>query len=273
MEIKLSSRMEAVVRLASAGGVVADVGTDHAHIPIALVQRGIASHVIAMEVRKGPRQRAQENIPAAGLADRVETRLSDGVAALAPGEADVIIIAGMGGPLMMRILTDGRAVCHQARELVLQPQSEVAQFRKFLAEERYEILDEDMVCEDGKYYMMMQVTWQDSFYKENESYPANCIHGILTEITVDDVNESQQEKENALETDMLALKASYKYGPMLLQRRHPVLFSYLQKEAEVLADIAAKLPQEDTSPRIAAQRREILDRIACNQYVCSRYFS
>jgi tRNA A22 N-methylase len=92
-----------------------------------------------------------------GLSDRIHTRLSDGTAALGVGEADTIVVAGMGGELVLHILTDGEAVCRSAKELILQPQSEIATVRRYLREHAYRIAAEDMVFEDGKYYPMMRV--------------------------------------------------------------------------------------------------------------------
>ena len=90
----------------------------------------------------------------------IQTRLSDGVAALEKGEADSILVAGMGGGLVMHILEEGKAVCQAADELVLQPQSELCSVREYLDENGYETDAECMVFEDGKYYPMMRVHYQ-----------------------------------------------------------------------------------------------------------------
>lgn len=92
-----------------------------------------------------------------GMEDYIQTRLSDGVAALKPGEADTILIAGMGGGLVKHILESGRVICEQAHGLVLQPQSELPKVRRFLMENGYVTEREEMVMEDGKYYPMMRV--------------------------------------------------------------------------------------------------------------------
>ena len=99
--------MKAVAGMVTSGGVLADVGTDHGYIPIALVQRQKITGAIAMDINKGPLARAQENIASARLGDYIQTRLSDGVAALGEGEADSILIAGMGGELVIHKI--GRA--------------------------------------------------------------------------------------------------------------------------------------------------------------------
>ena len=112
---------------------------------------------IAMDVRKGPLSRAQEHIRQYGLEEYIQTRLSDGLEGLKAGEGDTLVIAGMGGPLMERILTDGRSVRNSFSELILQPQSDIPHFRRFIQSEGWEITEEKMVEEDGKFYPMMRV--------------------------------------------------------------------------------------------------------------------
>ena len=106
--------MKAVAAMVTSGGVLADVGTDHGYIPIALIQRQKIKSAIAMDINKGPLARAQDNIASAQLGDYIQTRLSDGVAALGEGEADSILIAGMGGELVIHILSEGEKACSRA---------------------------------------------------------------------------------------------------------------------------------------------------------------
>ena len=106
----LSVRLKAVAELVSDGRCLADIGTDHAYIPIWLVKSGRISGAIAADVNRGPLQRALEHIRDNGLEDRIKLRLSDGFLALEPGEADSAVLAGMGGGLMIRILKEGARV-------------------------------------------------------------------------------------------------------------------------------------------------------------------
>ena len=150
--MKLSDRMEALLELVPRGSVVADVGCDHGFVSMELVRREICERVIAMDLRKGPLSRAQAHIAGDDLENRIETRLSDGFAALTPGEADCCIIAGMGGRIMQKILTEGRDCAMAMKALVLQPQSEIREFRIFLRENGYHILRNEVVFSEGKYY-------------------------------------------------------------------------------------------------------------------------
>lgn len=130
--VKISERLTMAASLVSDGGVLADVGTDHGYVPIYLLQQKRIPRAIAMDINRGPLERAKEHSRLYGLEEYIDLRLSDGVNALKLGEADSILIAGMGGGLVMHILEDGKEVCHRAKELILQPQSELERVREFL---------------------------------------------------------------------------------------------------------------------------------------------
>ena len=106
--MRLSDRLETVVSMVRPAESAADIGTDHGHVPVELVRRGTVKRALAMDVRKGPLSRAEESVAMAGLENRIETRLSDGLEKLSPGEAETVVIAGMGGELMIHILEQGR---------------------------------------------------------------------------------------------------------------------------------------------------------------------
>ena len=161
--MQLSERLSTVASMVTDGNCLADVGTDHGYVPIYLYERNIISRGIAMDVNKGPLERAALHIAESGMKQAIETRLSDGLTALKPGEADSIVIAGMGGPLIIRILSANPKVTASAKELILQPQSEVFQVREWLSEQKYEIVEEHMVFEDGKYYPMFKAVKNDFF--------------------------------------------------------------------------------------------------------------
>ncbi len=203
--MKLSSRLEAVAALVKGGVPLADIGTDHAYVPIALVESGKIPSAIAMDINEGPLHRAKEHIAEAGLADKIEVRSSDGLSALKKGEAGCVLLAGMGGALTVRILLNGAGVLSEDTELVLAPQSEVEKVRGYLNGSGWVIEEEDLVEEDGKYYPMMRA----------------CRNG---------------EKETAKLGELEAV-----FGPVLLKERHPVLHRYLIHEEKVLKEILSSL--------------------------------
>lgn len=157
MKIQLSKRMDRLAGLVTAGNRLADVGTDHGYIPIALMQSGKIPSAIAMDINKGPLERAREHIREQHLDTYITTRLSDGLTFLQDDEADTVLIAGMGGALTVHILEGGAHCLASVKELILQPQSEIWLVREWLCEHGYKITDEDIVLDEGKYYPMMRV--------------------------------------------------------------------------------------------------------------------
>ena len=157
MRNELSKRLQAVADLVTVRECVADIGTDHAYIPIYLTEHKKVKKAFAMDVNEGPLIRAEEHVREAGLKEQIKMRRSDGLEKLSPGEVEAVIIAGMGGGLVMRILTEGQAVAETLQECILQPQSEIAKVREFLQQNGYQIVQEEMVLDEGKYYPMMRV--------------------------------------------------------------------------------------------------------------------
>lgn len=224
-EVEISARMLALTKMVSKGLKVCDIGCDHGFVSIYLVQKEIAPKVFAMDVRSGPLSQAQAHIRQYGLDDRIETRLSDGLQKLLPGEAECMICAGMGGPLMIKILEEGRPQAQAMKELILQPQSEIAEFRKYLRDSGYHIMEEDMVFEDGKYYPMMKV-----------------VPGKVQGASTYEENTAQQ---------IFDL-----FGQYLLEHKHPVLKQYLEHSMEVTRMLIGKL-QEQQGERALARLPEV----------------
>lgn len=127
--------------------ILADIGTDHAYLPIAAMQQRLCSAAIACDLHPGPLSIANHNIREAGLADKIQTRLGDGLSPLSPGEASCIVIAGMGGMRIWGILLEGMAQARQAEGLILQPQHDIVLLRKNLHGAGFEIQDERIVRE------------------------------------------------------------------------------------------------------------------------------
>ena len=154
--MNISTRLNRLAEMVTEGSRLADVGTDHGYVPLCLCRQGKIPSAIAMDIGEGPLERAKEHIREAGLGNYIETRLSDGLSALEEGEADTILIAGMGGALMERILDKGGKALEFAKELVLQPQSEIWKVRRWLAANGWRIVCEDIVLDEGKFYPMFQ---------------------------------------------------------------------------------------------------------------------
>lgn len=176
--MQLSKRLQALTELVTKGLRVADIGCDHAYVSIELCKKEIASKVIAMDINKGPLERATTNIAMCGLSDKIETRLSNGAQKLEVGEVDALLIAGMGGALMRNILEGRQEVVDELQELYLQPQSEIFLVRQYLRAHGFIIERERMLIDEGKYYVMMKAVRGHS---EEESLVFDCYGKYLLE--------------------------------------------------------------------------------------------
>jgi len=151
--MKLSARLGAVAQHVLPGEPVADVGTDHGQLPVSLLLSGRVPRVIASDRRPDPLNNARRLAAASRLeAPRFEARLSDGLAHLQAGEAATVTICGMGGALMVRILTAHPPQRCGVRRLVLQPNNAAERLRPHLVEDGWAIVDEEMVAEGGYFY-------------------------------------------------------------------------------------------------------------------------
>lgn len=155
-EKTLSKRLTAVFEFVRDGRTVADIGTDHAYLPIALIKAGKASFAYASDIGKGPLKRAEENIKKAGLDEKIKTVLTDGVSFF-DRLADEFIIAGMGGELIFDIIKKAPFLLNEDIHLVLQPMTKVPALRKSLYESGFEIEKEALIFEDEKVYTVMSV--------------------------------------------------------------------------------------------------------------------
>lgn len=138
------------------GKRIADIGTDHAYIPIFLMENNLADFVIASDIKEGPISIAADNIKEHNLQNKIETRLGEGLTVLKRGEVDTIIIAGMGGILISEILDNDIDIAKESK-LVLQPMNAQYELRKYLLSHGFKITDEDISVEGHKVYNIINV--------------------------------------------------------------------------------------------------------------------
>ncbi len=237
---RLSGRLRALAQAVPAGAHLADIGTDHAWIPVALLLSDRIEYAYACDIGEGPLQRAEEHLALYGLSDRSETRLSDGLHALTPGECDAVLIAGMGGELMTRILregfekrnSEGKDFRSTVKRWILSPHTEWDVLRGFLREAGLAVIDETMVQEEGKYYPIIAAEPGDpeSAYRE-----AACA-GIPGEIAL-------------------------RFGPVLTRERHPAVMQCMARELEkdqsLLRQLREKQGRRELSASGEARIREL----------------
>lgn len=200
------------------GQVVADIGCDHGYVSITLTNKGIFNKALAMDINEGPLKLCKQNIALYGDETKIETRLSSGFDKLNKGEADSVIIAGMGGMLIRDILEAGKDKLLEVNQLVLGAQSDLDTVRKYITAAGFKIDHEEMLEEDGKYYQL--------------------IRAIRCEMI----------------TPLSNIEALY--GPVLIKNKHEVLREYLEKQRAVLTGIKNKLKGNDDE-RIANRVKEL----------------
>lgn len=148
----LSPRLLAAAGLVRDGASVADIGTDHAYLPIYLVQNGISPRAIACDLREGPLSRAAVNVKAVGLTDKIELKLTNGLHGLDTFAPDDVLICGMGGELIIQILSEAAFIRSADVRLILQPMTSADKLRVWLCQSGFEIVTEALAAEEERIY-------------------------------------------------------------------------------------------------------------------------
>lgn len=196
--MSLSKRLETVANMVTKGNITADVGTDHGYVAMYLVQQGISPSTYAMDINRGPLERAREHINEAGLEEKITIIQSDGMKVLEGYPVDTAVVAGMGGMLICKIIQES-PVINQLKEMVLSPHSDVDKVRMCAIKNGFSITDEKMVEDYGKYYHIIKV-------------------------------ERTQNLEEYTDWD-------YKFGRVMFEKRDEVFYEYLQKMRKKYIDI------------------------------------
>lgn len=209
-EHQLSKRLAEVASLVPTGCRLADIGSDHAYLPVHLLVQGKICAAIAGEINEGPLQAAKKQVEKLGLDSVVDVRKGDGLEVIESGEVDVISIAGMGGALICQILDAGIEKLHKVQRLILQPNVASHLVRQWLLDHGWELKQESLIEEDGKYYEVLMAEPGN----EHQTY-----EGM-----------DQQEKERAI-----------LMGPFLLKEKSAEFIHKWQGEIEKRNKIVASL--------------------------------
>lgn len=229
--MELSNRLKAICDLCDRGNTVADIGCDHGYVSITLVNKGIFDKALAMDINEGPLRLASQNIQLYGDSSRIETRLSSGLDKLECGEADAIIIAGMGGILVRDILAAGYSKLLTVKQLILGAQSDLNLVRRYLRDIGFRISDEDMIYEDGKYYQLIKA--------------------------VPDMEHIGVSDDLADSTDV---EVKDRFGPVLLKEKNEILGKFLLHSKNVTSGLIEKLEDKilnRSDDRIAGRIEEL----------------
>lgn len=238
MEIKLSKRLMKVAQYIPKGSRLADIGSDHALLPVYAMKQGFVRQAIAGEVNQGPLQAAIRQISAYGLQAQISARLGDGLEIIEPGEVDVITIAGMGGNTITSILEKGLSKLAGVKKLILQPNVGESKVRQWLHDHQWLLTDEVMLEEDGLYYE------------------------ILTAVPV--ATKEQQAEYDRLYAAIPTLAADgnskallWLMGPYFLRRPDSVFYAKWDEEIGKRERILRRMNQAQTA-EAAAKRKELL---------------
>lgn len=222
--IELSARMAMNASLVPQGAKVADVGCDHGYVSLYLVKHKICPKVIAMDINEGPLAHARGNIEKAGLSSLIECRLSDGLQAVNQGEVDAVLIAGMGGMLICKILHEASEVLSQVKTLVIQAQSDFSEVRKTIHELGFKLESEKFCMDAGKPYLSMRA------FRGTEKSPYEPYE--------------------------------YEYGRLLAENNDETYHQFLLSEREKKVRLQEKLSEKKTSKtvcRVEELKKEIRD--------------
>jgi tRNA (adenine22-N1)-methyltransferase len=218
--MEISSRLSKVVDMLPSCQVVADIGTDHGYVLIELLKRNKIRRGIASDNKQKPLEKAIRNAQAEGVADHLDFRLGSGLETLAAGEVEGVVIAGMGGILVKELLENSMDVVKALDFLLLQPAQNPDILRAYLYESDYEILDEELLKEDRRYYEYMMVRY----------------------------NPSKQIRRRKI--------SDYLIGDVLLEKGHPLLPDFIQGK---ITEMELILDKMDLTSDNARSRKAMID--------------
>lgn len=244
LNLKLSDRLETLISMVPSSDLVLDVGCDHGYAAMEVIQRKISQYALASDLRPGPLSAAQQHISEAGLTDRIKTECCSGI----PKDFEkqfrelisfhqqktkvTCLIAGMGGILMRDILMDGKEQLDCINTFLFSPQSDLKLFRKSCQSLGLAITDEEMVEEDGKFYVIIRAD-----------------HSTEQPMT---------------EKELL-------FGPVLLKKRHPILNKYLIRRKTIVNGIMKSLSGHAKSPENQERARELQEEAKLIDEVLEQY--
>lgn len=216
MEIRLSKRLEAVAGFVPQGARLADVGSDHAYLPLFLVEQGRIDFALAGEVVQGPYQSALQHVEQAGQADKISVRLANGLAAVEQADQiTAVTIAGMGGRLIADILEAGKNKLTTVQRLILQPNNREDDVRRWLAGNHFSLIAEEILEEHGKIYEILVA----------EPGPMQ-----LSEV-------------------------QHRFGPYLLDQASPIFVKKWSKELDKLRTALEQIPAQHQGERFAISQK------------------
>lgn len=160
--MELSLRLKTIASMVDKCECVADIGTDHGYIPIYLIKQGVCNRAIASDINKGPVEKAKFNVRIEDLQDKVDCRLGGGLSTLKKGEAQGLVIAGMGGNLIRDIIEENIDIFKEAEFAILQPVQNPEVLREYIYSKGYKIIDEELCIDENKFYEIIKIKYDNN---------------------------------------------------------------------------------------------------------------
>lgn len=160
--MELSLRLKTIASMVEQCECIADIGTDHGYIPIYLIKNGVCRKAIASDINKGPVEKAMFNVRIEDLQDKVDCRLGGGLSTLKKGEAQGIVIAGMGGNLIRDIIEEKIDIFKEAEFAILQPVQNPEVLREYIYTKGYKIIDEELCIDENKFYQIIKIKYDNN---------------------------------------------------------------------------------------------------------------
>lgn len=245
--MKLSTRLTKIAEQIPTGSRLADIGSDHALLPVFAMRKGIITEAIAGEVNVGPRDAAQRQVNEAGLKEKINVRLGNGLAVIEPGEVDVVTIAGMGGVLIVSILSEGIDKLAGVQRLVLQPNVGEENVRRWLLEHDWFLSHEQILEEDGRIYEILTADRLPDASVQNQQLYAGIT--LTARSTDHQVNDYHVDQDSLL-----------RFGPYLIQEGSTIFQYKWSQEINKLEKVAAstgKSENEEAQAKSAAFRQQL----------------
>lgn len=205
--MNISTRLKTIASLVDKCDKIADIGTDHGYLPIFLIQNGVCKEAIASDINRGPVERAKDNIGGEGLEGVISCRLGAGFTTIKPFEVDGAVIAGMGGNLIRDIIEEKKDVFKSLKFLILQPVQNPDILREYLYKSGYSILDEELCLDEGKYYEIIKIKYDNNIQNVDRIY--------------------------------------YEISKKLIEKKHPLIKDYINHKIEKYSNILGYI-SEDT---------------------------
>lgn len=264
--INLGPRLHTIASYVTPGAKLGDIGTDHAYLPVYLLQNNRIHSAIGVDIHKGPYESAQQTVKMYGFEHKINIRQGNGLVPLQPGEIDTLVIAGMGGTTILEILHSKPQVLAAVSKAILQPQGAEDRVRKGLTEltfQGWRLNDECLVEEDGRKYSVMVFT-------RTEGLDHQDIENIVRNMA-DSLNKYIEDQKFGIKNEMsketinnFFHKYVWTFGPIILEKKDTYLQSIIEDNIINLENIGQQMKKTareeiEIKSKSVEQERKLLE--------------